>query len=103
MSATVAAGPQFGATDEDRRVALRRMRMLALALLLVAAVIFVLTVNRDGAWAYVHATAEAAMIGAIADCSLSRRCSDIRSGCESHTQRSSPPARGLWLEVCNPS
>ncbi len=66
-SATVAAGPRFGATDEDRRVALRRMRMLALALLLVAAVIFVLTVNRDGAWAYVHATAEAAMIGAIAD------------------------------------
>ena len=33
----------------------------------VAAAIFVATLNKDGGWAYVHATAEAAMVGAIAD------------------------------------
>lgn len=60
-------GTDLGMTDDERRAGLRRMRTLALALLLLAAVIFVLTVDRDGAWAYVHATAEAAMVGAIAD------------------------------------
>ncbi|MEJ7743651.1 MAG: DUF445 domain-containing protein [Nocardioidaceae bacterium] len=61
------AGPNFGAADEARRVALRRMRLVAVGLLLLAAVVFIATVNRGGAWAYVHATAEAAMVGAIAD------------------------------------
>lgn len=61
------AGPNFGAADEARLVALRRMRLVAVGLLLLAAVVFIATVNRGGAWAYVHATAEAAMVGAIAD------------------------------------
>ena len=43
------------------------MRALALSLLLLAAVIFVLTHGRDGAWGYVNAASEAAMVGAIAD------------------------------------
>ncbi len=67
VTAAVAAGPSFGAADEVRRVALRRMRGLALGLLLLAALVFVLTLDKAGAWAYVHATAEAAMVGAIAD------------------------------------
>ena len=55
------------ATDADRLRALRRMKTVALGLLALAAVIYVLTLNRGGAWTYVHATAEAAMVGAIAD------------------------------------
>ena len=43
------------------------MRSVALGLLVLAAVIYLATLDRDGAWAYVHATAEAAMVGAIAD------------------------------------
>jgi uncharacterized membrane-anchored protein YjiN (DUF445 family) len=55
------------ATDADRLRALRRMKAVALGLLAFAAVIYVLTLDRGGAWTYVHATAEAAMVGAIAD------------------------------------
>jgi uncharacterized membrane-anchored protein YjiN (DUF445 family) len=55
------------AADEVRRRGLRRMRSVALGLLLLATAVFVATLNRDGGWAYVHATAEAAMVGAIAD------------------------------------
>lgn len=43
------------------------MRLVALSLLLVAAVIFVLTHEQDGWLGYVNAGAEAGMIGAIAD------------------------------------
>src|SRR5207237_824501 len=43
------------------------MRSDELGLLLVATAVFAATLNRDGGWAYVHATAEAAMVGAIAD------------------------------------
>jgi len=53
--------------DVERRRGLRRMRTIALALLLVAAVVYVATLDRGGAWGYVNATAEAAMVGAIAD------------------------------------
>ncbi len=59
--------PALSAADEDRRRALRRMRALALGLLVLAAVIFVLTHGRDGVWGYVNAAAEAAMVGAVAD------------------------------------
>jgi uncharacterized membrane-anchored protein YjiN (DUF445 family) len=55
------------AADRARAKALRRMRALALSLLLLAAVVFVATHDRAGAWAFVHATAEAAMVGAVAD------------------------------------
>jgi uncharacterized membrane-anchored protein YjiN (DUF445 family) len=43
------------------------MRAFALLLLALAAVVFVSTLGRDGPWGYVNATAEAAMIGGIAD------------------------------------
>ncbi len=53
--------------DAERRRSLRRMRILATSLLLAAAVVFVLTLDGDGWVGYVNATAEAAMVGAIAD------------------------------------
>jgi uncharacterized membrane-anchored protein YjiN (DUF445 family) len=53
--------------DAGRRRALRRMRGVALSLLLFAAAVYLLTLHASGAWAYLHATAEAAMVGAIAD------------------------------------
>lgn len=56
--------------DADRTRALRRMKAVASALLLVAALVFVLARSRRGdgaAWGYVEAAAEAAMVGALAD------------------------------------
>jgi uncharacterized membrane-anchored protein YjiN (DUF445 family) len=53
--------------DLSRRRGLRRMRVVALSLLLFAAIVFVVTRNRDGAWGFVNTTAEAAMVGALAD------------------------------------
>jgi uncharacterized membrane-anchored protein YjiN (DUF445 family) len=55
--------------DASRRAGLRRMRVLALSLLLFAAVVFVATLrlDHDGAWGYVNTAAEAAMVGALAD------------------------------------
>ena len=65
---TVAAdGAADDGADEGRRRALVRMKWLAGLLLVAAAVVYVLTLDRAGIWAYVHATAEAAMIGAVAD------------------------------------
>lgn len=43
------------------------MRGVALSLLIAAALVYVLTLDAGGWWPYVHATAEAAMVGAIAD------------------------------------
>ena len=57
----------LGPADLARRRGLRRMRALALSLLAFAALVFILTRNRDGAWGYVNATSEAAMVGALAD------------------------------------
>ena len=53
--------------DVERRRGLRRMRTVALALLLAAAAIYLATLHHGGAWGYVHAAAEASMVGAIAD------------------------------------
>ncbi len=53
--------------DDLRRRALRRMRSLALALLVAAALVYLLTLDRDGALGFVNAGAEASMVGAIAD------------------------------------
>jgi uncharacterized membrane-anchored protein YjiN (DUF445 family) len=53
--------------DEERRAALRRMRTVAVGLLLFAAVVFLLTLDEDGFLGFVNAGAEASMIGAIAD------------------------------------
>ncbi len=56
-------------TDTRRRAGLRRMRLLAVSLLLLAAVVFLLTLrlDHDGVWGYVNTAAEAAMVGALAD------------------------------------
>ena len=53
--------------DAARLKGLRKMRALALSLLVLAAVIYVFTRNEDGFVGYVNAGAEAAMVGAIAD------------------------------------
>lgn len=43
------------------------MRILATACLLLALAVYVATHGRDGGWGYLHAAAEAGMVGAIAD------------------------------------
>jgi uncharacterized membrane-anchored protein YjiN (DUF445 family) len=54
--------------DAARLRGLRRMRALALSLLVLAAIIYVLTREHDTGWlGYVNAGSEAAMVGAIAD------------------------------------
>ena len=53
--------------DDRRQRALTRMRAVAGSLLVAAAVVYVLTLGLDGAWGYLHAFAEAAMVGAVAD------------------------------------
>jgi uncharacterized membrane-anchored protein YjiN (DUF445 family) len=55
------------AADTVRRRRLRRMRGLALSLLVFAAVVYLLTLDHGGFWGYVNAGAEASMVGAIAD------------------------------------
>jgi uncharacterized membrane-anchored protein YjiN (DUF445 family) len=60
----VTADPQL---DEQRRAGLRRMRTLAVGLLVLAAVVYLLTLGRDGFLGFVNAGAEASMVGAIAD------------------------------------
>ncbi|WP_206055573.1 DUF445 domain-containing protein [Nocardioides sp. GY 10127] len=55
------------AADARRAADLRRMRLVALGLLLLAAVVYVATLGRDGVWGFVNAGAEASMVGAIAD------------------------------------
>ncbi|WP_343975985.1 DUF445 domain-containing protein [Kribbella koreensis] len=62
MATMVLSGP-----DLVRRRGLRQMRMVALSLLVLAAVIYVLTLHHEGGWAYVNAASEAAMVGALAD------------------------------------
>lgn len=53
--------------DRARLQALRTMRAVATGLLVFAAIVFVATHGRPGVWGYVNASAEAAMVGAIAD------------------------------------
>ncbi|MEO7071122.1 MAG: DUF445 domain-containing protein [Nostocoides sp.] len=55
--------------DAHRRAGLRRMRLLALSLLVLAAIVYAATLGvRDGTgWGYVNTAAEAAMVGALAD------------------------------------
>src|SRR6478736_1978853 len=55
------------AADEERRRGLRRMRTLAVSLLLFAAAVYLLTLGRHGFLGFVNAGAEASMVGAIAD------------------------------------
>ncbi|WP_353951338.1 DUF445 domain-containing protein [Knoellia sp. S7-12] len=54
--------------DAQRRVGLRRMRAVALGLLVLAAIVYAVTLRHETGWlGYVNAGAEAAMIGALAD------------------------------------
>ena len=58
------------APDEVRRKELRRMKLVATSMLIVAAIVYVVAkvFAEQGAWVgYVEATAEAAMVGAMAD------------------------------------
>ena len=57
------------AADEERRRGLRRMRTVAVSLLVLAAIVYVATlrVADEGVWGFVNAAAEASMVGAIAD------------------------------------
>ncbi len=57
------------ALDVERRRGLRQMRAVALGLLLFAAVVFLATlrVADHPFWGFVHAGAEASMVGAVAD------------------------------------
>jgi uncharacterized membrane-anchored protein YjiN (DUF445 family) len=57
-------------TDQLKRARLRSMQWLAVALLLLAALVFAVARSQRGnhpAWGYVEAFAEASMVGAIAD------------------------------------
>lgn len=55
--------------DASRRRGLRRMRTLALSLLLLAALVYAVTLHLadQTVWGYVNTAAEAAMVGALAD------------------------------------
>src|SRR3954451_23190838 len=53
--------------DAARRSALRRMRTIAVGLLVLAATVYLLTLDSDGFLGFVNAGAEASMVGAIAD------------------------------------
>lgn len=68
--------PRFGGPseltqeDQERARGLRKMRTLALSLLILATLIFLAThifTDNSGAWGFVSRASEAAMIGAIAD------------------------------------
>ncbi|MBM7515562.1 DUF445 domain-containing protein [Nocardioides nitrophenolicus] len=59
--------PSDPSADAVRRSALRRMRTVAVSLLLLAAAVYVATLGEDGFWGFVNAGAEASMVGAIAD------------------------------------
>ena len=66
----VAAPHRTVPTDEERRVALRRMKRLATSLLIVAAAVFAVAfpLQDQVPWmGFVRAAAEGAMVGAIAD------------------------------------
>ena len=68
--------PRFGGPseltpeDQERARGLRKMRTLALSLLILATLIFLIThifTDNTGVWGFVSRASEAAMIGAIAD------------------------------------
>jgi uncharacterized membrane-anchored protein YjiN (DUF445 family) len=67
MTATISMITPTPAADEERRRGLRRMRTLAVSLLVLAAVVYVATLGQDGFLGFVNAGAEASMVGAIAD------------------------------------
>jgi uncharacterized membrane-anchored protein YjiN (DUF445 family) len=67
MAATLTMITPDSGADERRRRGLRRMRTVAVSLLVLAAIVYVATLGQDGFWGFVNAGAEASMVGAIAD------------------------------------
>ncbi len=67
MTATVSMITPDTDADEARRSGLRRMRTLAVSLLVFAAVVYAVTLGEEGFLGFVNAGAEASMVGAIAD------------------------------------
>jgi uncharacterized membrane-anchored protein YjiN (DUF445 family) len=68
MTTTISMITPDPAADEERRRGLRRMRTVAVALLVFAAVVYLVTLGEDeGLLGFVNAGAEASMVGAIAD------------------------------------
>ena len=68
MSTTIPLITPDPAADAARRSGLRRMRTVAVGLLVFAAVVYVATLgHQDGFLGYVNAGAEASMVGAMAD------------------------------------
>jgi uncharacterized membrane-anchored protein YjiN (DUF445 family) len=62
--------PDLDEADRARARDLRRMKMVATSLFVLAAIVFIVTralEERNSAWGYVRATSEAAMVGALAD------------------------------------
>ena len=55
--------------DARRRAGLRRMKVVATGLFVLAALVYVLTIrlDHDGVWGFVNTAAEAGMVGALAD------------------------------------
>ncbi|GAA1905700.1 DUF445 domain-containing protein [Lapillicoccus jejuensis] len=66
LGLAIASDPE---ADAARLRGLRQMRLVALGLLVLAAVVFVLTLHAPEAsfWGFVHTGAEASMVGAMAD------------------------------------
>ena len=67
MTSTVSMITPDSDADEARRSGLRRMRTLAVSLLVFAAVVYAVTLGEKGFLGFVNAGAEASMVGAIAD------------------------------------
>ncbi len=70
MTALHPAQPSLSAEDAVRREGLVRMKIAATGFLLAATVVFVVARSLEDQWSwlgYVRATAEAAMVGALAD------------------------------------
>jgi uncharacterized membrane-anchored protein YjiN (DUF445 family) len=60
--------PAIIATEKDKALQLRRMKRIPLLLLCLMALLFFLTLHSPAAWAgWLHAFAEAGMVGALAD------------------------------------
>ena len=65
MPAPMLAGDPVA--DAQRRAGLRKMRSIAVGLLVLAGLVYVATLDQDGFLGFVNAGAEASMVGAIAD------------------------------------
>jgi uncharacterized membrane-anchored protein YjiN (DUF445 family) len=71
--ASLVVEPSAGPTDAERRTSLRRMKAVPLALLIGAAVLYVVARVQEaqpdawGGWAYLRAMAEAGVVGGLAD------------------------------------